>query len=162
MIIIPVLGCVLITAGMVIMGLGRIIDGFIIHLTKFEFTPKAAKSMTINVIEIIDLFLVATVAYIVAVGLYKLFISKEEIQLPVRLTINNMADLENKIIGVLVAALAVTFLGFAASEEPKELLKIGGGIAMVIVALAFFTRYNVKSKSNGEGQETGLDNEIGE
>jgi uncharacterized membrane protein YqhA len=94
------------------------------------------------VIEIIDLFLVATVAYITAVGLYRLFISHTRIELPTRLKINSLKDLEDKIIGVVVAALAVAFLGQAAgSDEPAALLNYGGGIALVIAALAFFISY---------------------
>ena len=92
-----------------------------------------------------ELFLVGTVAYIVAVGLYKLFISSTRIELPTRLKINSLKDLEDKIIGVVVAALAVAFLGQAAgSGEPAALLNYGGGIALVIAALAFFMRQNSK------------------
>ena len=92
-------------------------------------------------IEIIDLFLVGTVAYITAVGLYRLFIKRDDIELPMRLKINTLKDLEDKILGVVVAALAVAFLGQAASAyEPEALLNYGGGIALVIAALAFFIR----------------------
>ena len=98
--------------------------------------------MSLAVIEIIDLFLVGTVAYIAGVGLYKLFISNAEIELPMRLKINSLKDLEDKIIGVIVAALAVAFLGQAASgHEPEALLSYGGGIALVIAALGFFVRH---------------------
>jgi len=49
---------------------------------------------------------------------------------------------EDKIIGVIVAALAVAFLGQAASiSEPGALLSYGGGIAMVMAALGFFVRH---------------------
>ena len=95
--------------------------------------------MALAVIEIIDLFLIGTVAYITAVGLYKLFIGDNEIKLPTRLKINNLKDLEDKIIGVLVAALAVAFLGHATgSDPPAALLNYGGGMAVVIAALAYF------------------------
>ena len=70
---------------------------------------QAAKVASLAVIEIIDLFLIATVSYITAVGLYKLFISKEGVKLPMRLSINTLKDLEDKIIGVIVAALAVAW-----------------------------------------------------
>ena len=97
--------------------------------------------MSLAVIEIIDLFLVGTVAYIAAVGLYKLFISNTEIELPMRLKIEGLKDLENKIIGVVIAALAVTFLGQAVNaDQPETLLHFGGGIALVVAALAFFMR----------------------
>jgi uncharacterized membrane protein YqhA len=137
----PVIGCVLLTAGVVIMGLGRIVTAGVELVRVGDFSAKAAKTMSLAVIEIIDLFLVGTVAYITAVGLYKLFISETDIQLPMRLKINTLKDLEDKIIGVIVAALAVAFLGRAAGvEQPEALLNYGGGMALVIVALAFFMR----------------------
>ena len=53
----------------------------------------------------------------------------------------------------MVAALAVAFLGQAAgSDEPAALLNYGGGIALVIAALAFFISYGV-GKDKGPGDE---------
>jgi len=139
LLIIPVIGCVLLTLGVVLMGMGRIVTDGIKVVQSGDFSAKAAKTMSLSVIEIIDLFLIGTVAYITAVGLYKLFIDSKGIQLPMRLQINNLKDLEDKIIGVLVAALAVAFLGHAAGgDEPTALLRYGGGIALVVAALGYF------------------------
>ena len=139
LLIIPVIGCVLLALGVVLMGLGRILTSGVKLVQVGDFSPKAAKIMSLEVIEIIDLFLIGTVAYITAVGLYKLFIDSKGIQLPMRLQINTLKDLEDKIIGVLVAALAVAFLGHAAGgDEPAALLRYGGGIAVVVAALAYF------------------------
>jgi uncharacterized membrane protein YqhA len=67
-----------------------------------------------------------------------------------RLKINTLKDLEDKIIGVLVAALAVAFLGQpAGASEPAAILSYGGGIALVIAALAFFMRQNSKGGDSG-------------
>jgi uncharacterized membrane protein YqhA len=144
--VVPVIGCVLLALGVVIMGMGRIATAGVELARAGDFSAKAAKTMSLAVIEIIDLFLIGTVAYIAAVGLYKLFISKSEIELPMRLKINTLKDLEDKIIGVLVAALAVAFLGQAAgSETPEALLNYGGGIALVVAALAFFMGQGDKS-----------------
>ncbi len=154
LLIIPVVGCVILTAGTVIMGIIRIFTGGANVLRAGDFGPKAAKIVALAVIEIIDLFLVATVAYITAAGLYRLFISNRRIELPTRLKINSLKDLEDKIIGVVVAALAVAFLGQAAgSDEPAALLNYGGGIALVIAALAFFVSYGGgKDKDSGNGK----------
>jgi uncharacterized membrane protein YqhA len=140
--VIPVIGCVILTAAAFIMGAGRIFTGGEQILQAGNFSPKAAKAMALAVLEIIDLFLIATVAYIAAVGLYKLFIVDRELDLPMARKITNLKDLEDKIIGVIVAALAVAFLGQAAEggEVPENLLGYGGGIALVIGALAYFTR----------------------
>jgi uncharacterized membrane protein YqhA len=142
LLIIPVIGCILLTAGAVLMGIVRIVTAGAALLHAGDYSAKAAKIMALAVIEIIDLFLVGTVAYITAAGLYRLFISNRQLELPTRLKINSLKDLEDKIIGVVVAALAVAFLGQAAgSDEPAALLNYGGGIALVIAALAFFMSY---------------------
>ena len=132
-----VIGCLILTFGAVIVGLGRVFTGFSNTLSKLDFSAKVGKIVAIKIIEIIDLFLVATVAYITAVGLYKLFI-KKDYKLPGLLKIRNLNELESKIIGVIVAALAVSFLGEAAEDNPKDLLNIGLGTGSVIIALAIF------------------------
>lgn len=145
LLVIPVVGCLILTAGVVLVGLGRILTAAVQLFKAGEFSEKAAKTMSLAVIEIIDLFLVGTVAYITAVGLYKLFISNEEIQLPIRLKIERLKDLEDKIIGVVIAALAVGFLGQAVNtEQPETLLYYGGGVALVVAALAFFMGHDSK------------------
>lgn len=155
LIAIPVVCCLILTAGLVIMGAGRTITGVIINLDRWDFSPKSAKYVSLAVIEIVDLFLVATVTYIVAIGLYKLFIKEGEIKLPMKLTINNLGDLEFKIIGVIITALAVTFLGHAASEDARDLLNFGGGISLVVASLSLFIWISSKRKpSKIEDKET--------
>ena len=152
LLIVPVVGCLLLTLGVVLMGLGRIVTDGVAVVQAGDFSAKAAKNMSLAVIEIIDLFLIGTVAYITAVGLYKLFIDSKGIKLPMRLQINNLKDLEDKIIGVLVAALAVAFLGHAAGgDEPTALLRYGGGIAVVVAALAYFMSQGSKKAGSEDG-----------
>jgi uncharacterized membrane protein YqhA len=45
--------------------------------SKGEFTSKVAKALLLSFIEITDIFLLATVLYIVALGLYELFIDHQ-------------------------------------------------------------------------------------
>ena len=78
-------------------------------------------------------------------------IDSKGIQLPMRLQINNLKDLEDKIIGVLVAALAVAFLGHAAGgDEPTALLRYGGGIALVVAALGYFVSQGGKKSGSSD------------
>ena len=151
LLVVPVIGCVLLTVGVVIMGMGRIVSSAVHLVQDGDFSAKSAKTMSLAVIEIIDLFLIGTVAYIVAVGIYRLFISSTEIELPMRVKIDTLKDLEDKIFGLLVAALAVAFLGQAAgADEPTALLSYGGGIALVIAALAFFMHQGDSRSAGGE------------
>ena len=150
--LIPVFGCAILTAT-AIMGMGRVFTGGAMILRAGDFGPKAAKMASLAIIEITDLFLVGTVAYITAAGLYKLFIMDREVDLLMARKINNLKDLENKIIGVIVAALAVAFLGQAAGiDVPEELLSYGGGIALVIAALVplFLKSMQVRTRDKGE------------
>jgi uncharacterized membrane protein YqhA len=149
LLLIPVFGCIIMTAGTVLMGLGRIVTSVKRIQALGGFSPKASKLVSVSVIEIIDLFLVATIAYIAAIGLYKLFIDKKKIEFPMRIKINSLNDLENKIVGVIIAALAVAFLGNAASAENyTSILYYGGGIGIVIVALTIFLKFNKDEKKD--------------
>lgn len=150
LLVIPVLGCIALTAGVVVMAIGRLVQGGM-KLAHSDFSAKDAKNLSLNIIETIDLFLIGTVCYITAIGLYRLFISSTEIELPMRIKIDNLNDLENKIFGVIVAALAVSFLGHAAGGDPPEaLLNYGGGIAIVIASLALFMWMGNKKSRGAE------------
>jgi uncharacterized membrane protein YqhA len=147
LLVVPVIGCIILTAATVVMGIGRIFKAGIAAFGSPEFSIRSSKAMGLAVIEIIDLFLVATVAYITAVGLHKLFISSKKLNLPMRLKIESLHDLEEKIIGVIVAALAVAFLGKVTSgDSPEVLLSTGGGIAVVVAALGLFGYFSRNAK----------------
>jgi len=129
--------------GVVVMGLGVVLTQGWNLLSQGEFSPKGAKQLTLTVIESIDMFLVGAISYIVAVGLYKLFISQEEEQILKRVKIEKLADLENKIIGVVVVAMAVAFLGKATEAvDALAVLQGGAGVAAVIGALCLFLRFS--------------------
>ena len=151
LLILPVIGSVILAIGAAIMGIGRVYTGVIYHFSEFDFSAKTAKVVSIAIIEIVDLFLVATVSYIVAVGIYKLFINKD-FKLPGLLKIGNLNDLEGKIIGVIVAALAIAFLGEAAAEvSGEEVFYYGGGISFVIISLAVFLKFNGGKSEKEDG-----------
>ncbi len=139
--VLPVIGSLLLMISIVIMGLGMILIQEWNLLQQGEFSPKTAKELTITVIQTIDMFLVGAISYIIAVGIYKLFISQDEAQLLKRVKIEKLADLENKIIGVVIVALAVGFLGKAEqASDTLALLQGGAAIALVIGALCLFLK----------------------
>jgi len=101
-----------------------------------SFTSTGAKGLSIQVIEMVDAILLGTVVYIVALGLYELFIDSET-PVPDWLDIDTLDDLKSKLVGVVVVLLAVTFLRFATAwDGTRGILYLGGGIALVIAALA--------------------------
>lgn len=151
LLVIPVIGSLLLALGVVIMGAGVIVARGHYFLTHQEFTAKSAKLMSVTVIQTIDLFLVGAIAYITAVGIYKLFINQDETQILSRVKIEKLADLENKIIGVVVAALSVAFLGQVSDvSDTLDVVYAGLGTASVIIALCLFTYVSSRTGERGE------------
>ena len=115
-------------------------------LTAGDVSSKEAKFLILSFIEIIDLFLLATVLYITGVGLYELFIDSR-IKVPTWLSIRNIEDLKDKLASVVVVILGVVFLGQAFKwESGREILPFGISVALVIAALTYFLREKQKSK----------------
>jgi uncharacterized membrane protein YqhA len=101
-------------------------------------TASEIKALTVNEIFLADVSLIATALFLVAVGLYELFISK--IDFPVGVTVSSLDDLKDKLLGVIVVALAVTFLAQITTWDGKtDLLSYGVSIALVVLALGVFT-----------------------
>jgi len=107
-------------------------------VAKAEITSKGAKTLALALIEVIDIFLLGTVFYIVSLGLYELFID-ESASLPAWLVIHDLDDLKNKLVGVVIVVLAVLFLGQVVGwDGERNLLPFGAAIAAVILTLTFF------------------------
>lgn len=115
-------------------------------ITTNEVSSKEAKFLILSFIEIIDLFLLATVLYITGVGLYELFIDNR-IRVPSWLAINNIEDLKDKLASVVVVILGVVFLGQAVKwETGTEILPFGISVALVIAALTYFLSEKQKTE----------------
>lgn len=115
-------------------------------------TALPSKKLIIAAIELTDIFLLATVLYVIAVGLYELFID-DRIPVPRWLRINDIDDLKHKLVGVVIAVLGVTFLGQVLSwDGTRDLQTFGIAIGAVVAALTYFLN------SKGEkGKGTGKD-----
>lgn len=73
-----------------------------------DFAIKEAKDFAVGAITVIDFFLLATVFYIVALGLYSLFID-DDLPMPDWLHIHDFDDVKGSLIGVIIVALGVFF-----------------------------------------------------
>jgi uncharacterized membrane protein YqhA len=103
-----------------------------------SISPQAGKARAVVLIEAIDVFLIAIVAYIIGVGLYALFID-DTLPLPRWLEVRDLDDLKNHLVSVVIAVLAVLFLREAvARAEDLDLLSLGTALALMIAALTFF------------------------
>lgn len=96
------------------------------------------KSVATAFIEIADLFLLGVVMYIIALGLYELFID-DTVPVPHWLEVHNLDDLKAKLISVVIVVMSVLFLKQIVTwDGDRNLLNFGGGIALVIAALTYF------------------------
>jgi uncharacterized membrane protein YqhA len=85
-----------------------------------------------------DYALLATVLYVLALGLYSLFVD-DRIPMPSWLRIHDLGQLKELLAGVVVVAIAVIFLGQALTwDGTSDLLAPGLASAAVIAALALF------------------------
>ena len=74
----------------------------------------------VGFIEVADIFLLAVVLYIMALGLYELFIDPN-LPVPEWLMIRSLEDLKEKLVGVVVVVLAIFFLGrLIESRQPPR------------------------------------------
>lgn len=121
----------------------------------------------INMIAVVDAFLLGTILYIFAVGLYELFIG--ELKVPAWLVIRSLDDLKAKLQSVIIMIMAVLFLEHLAEwQNPLETLMFGAAVSIVTIALVFYgtskkeekTAAGPKQKAHGAGgigAETALD-----
>lgn len=114
-----------------------------------------------HIIGAIDDYLLATVLFIFALGLYELFISKiEEAEAEAEtssriLLIHSLDDLKDRLAKVVLMILIVTFFKnviHTPFEEPLSILYLGIGILFVALAL-YFTHKGGEAK--GKGSEHG-------
>jgi uncharacterized membrane protein YqhA len=100
----------------------------------------SGKKMAVEAIGYVDLFLLATVVYIVALGLYELFVD-DSLVVPDWLVIRTLDDLKAKLLGVVVTVLGVLFLGqIVVWDGVRDLQGYGVAVALVIGAITFYTR----------------------
>jgi uncharacterized membrane protein YqhA len=104
-----------------------------------DFTETGAKHLAVQLVTMIDLFLLGTVLYIVAIGLYELFIDPG-IPMPRWLRIATIDDLKERLLSVVTVLLAVTFLGSAVSWQGTDILALGLAVSAVLAAVALLLR----------------------
>lgn len=97
-----------------------------------------ANQIRLGFIEAVDLFLIATILYVISVGLYQLFVNTR-LPLPAWLQVRSASDMETKLIGVLITILGVYGLELVTSwQGGTDVLAIGGTVALLIFALGYF------------------------
>jgi uncharacterized membrane protein YqhA len=139
-IVIGVIGSFLASIALLIYG-GLKTIGLIIE-TFFSGTAgqASAKYISVGFIEILDLFLLGTVLYIIALGLYQLFID-DRLPLPAWMHLHTLTDLKVELINVIIVLLGVSFLGAVVQwDGSPNILALGLAIGAILAAYALLLR----------------------
>jgi uncharacterized membrane protein YqhA len=108
-------------------------------IIKLFDTSVPLKETVVTILTAVDTLLLATVLLVIGYGLYELFVDSN-VKLPPWLEINSLDDLKAKLIGVVVAIIAVVFLGeLVDASNPNDVMLIGIGTGAVVLGLAGFS-----------------------
>lgn len=106
------------------------------------------KDSIVDVLTAIDAILLGTVLLVIGYGLYELFIDAD-IEVPQWLRVNNLDDLKSKLIGVVVAIIAVVYVGvFVDSNRSSDVISYGVGAGALVAGLAIFAFATRKNESD--------------
>ena len=135
--IVAVLGCFLGAAVLLVYGGIAAVQTLVAALVARAGVDKTMKDLMLSFVEMIDLFLLGAVLYIVALGLYQLFID-DALDLPRWLEVHDLDDLKAKVIGVIIVLLGVIFLGYVIEwDGQRDILALGIAVSLVMAALTF-------------------------
>lgn len=109
-----------------------------IFFSRAIFNTEEAKIVAASSIELIDLFLLSTILYIVSLGLYRLFIDSK-LPLPDWLLISDLNDLKERILGVIIVLLTISFLGYLVEWHfgDYSIAALGFGVGLVLFAISY-------------------------
>lgn len=140
-ILIPVIGAFLSALATLVYGGIAVFWIFGLAFAQGDFTPSGVKLFAVDSIGLIDLFLLGTVLYIVALGLYGLFIDNQ-LAVPQWLHFTSLEELKEKLIGVIVVLLGVAFLGQVVEwKGDTSIWGLGVSVALVIAALSLLVLF---------------------
>ena len=136
-VLLGVVGVLLVSAVLFLSGAGLAVTSAWSAIQSVLHGDAIGTDITVRFLEIVSTLLKAVVFYLIGVGFYSLFIAP--LNLPVALGVKTLADLESKIISVIIVIMAITFLGhFIQWQQPVETLQFGIAFAVVVAVLVLF------------------------
>jgi uncharacterized membrane protein YqhA len=96
------------------------------------------KDTIVDVLTAVDAILLGTVLLVIGYGLYELFVDTK-LEVPDWLQVRDLDDLKSKLIGVVVAIIAVVFVGvFVDANRASDVVSYGLGAGALVAGLALF------------------------
>ena len=141
-VVVAVLGCIVMFAAVTIYGAVAVAP------TVLQMVRGGADvaTATVTAFKILDLFLLGTILYIVALGLGALFLGTQG-ALPAWFEVRELQDLKIVVAQSVIVVMLVAFLGDVLEwERASDVVFVGGGIAMVTAAVTFTLREARRSR----------------
>jgi uncharacterized membrane protein YqhA len=105
------------------------------------------KDTIVDVLTAVDAILLGTVLLVIGYGLYELFVDTR-LEVPSWLQVRDLDDLKSKLIGVVVAIIAVVFVGvFVDANRAADVVSYGLGAGALVAGLALFAYATRKDSS---------------
>lgn len=133
-VVLPVFGSLLGALTLMLIGTWEVLKSIVGILN----SSSPLKDTVVGILTAVDTLLLATVLLVIGYGLYELFVDSE-VKLPPWLEIRDLDDLKNKLIGVVVAIIAVVFLGqLVDNNSSNDVFLAGAGSGALVLGLAAF------------------------
>jgi uncharacterized membrane protein YqhA len=108
------------------------------------------KDTIVDVLTAVDAILLGTVLLVIGYGLYELFVDTR-LEVPTWLQVRDLDDLKSKLIGVVVAIIAVVFVGvFVDANRASDVVSYGLGAGALVAGLALFALATRKDSSRSK------------
>jgi uncharacterized membrane protein YqhA len=135
LIYVAIAGSLLAGAAIVVIGFASILNG-IWELRHAEAVDvELVRSFSVEVVEVADAFLLGVVMFIIAIGLFQLFINPQ-LEVPKWLRVSSLSDLKENLLAVTIVLLGISFLGRVVEwEGDKNIIYYGVAIAAVLIPL---------------------------
>lgn len=113
------------------------------------------KDSIVQVLTAVDAILLGTVLLVIGYGLYELFVDTN-IKVPAWLQVRDLDDLKSKLIGVVVAIIAVVFVGVLVdANRATEVLSYGVGAGALVLGLAVFAYATKRGSEAKKDRDSG-------
>ena len=133
-----IFGVGLSSIAMLIYALNVVVRTIFHAFVEAAFDVDGAKHLAVDLIELTDLFLLGMVFYVVAIGMYQLFID-DKIDIPAWMRVRNLNDLKSHLVSVIIVLLAVSFLAEAVVwSGDTSIVYFGASVSAVMISLGIY------------------------
>jgi uncharacterized membrane protein YqhA len=148
LVVIAIIGMIITSVMVIITAFAEVFRIISFFMHEGMLSEEAGTFLSVNVTEMIDLYLIGLVLIIMSLGLYQLFIDPD-VDLPEWLDTPSFDILKARLLIVVVVVLPVMFLGYAATATDGAFIA-GLGIAISLVMIAIGYIISIASKGQIE------------